>query len=194
MEQIDFKQAIASLSETGHYITPSHVHIAIPDARKQLSRGIAHFTGPQAKWLPAYDRVAAWLTDNHSRGLLCYGNCGTGKSLICQRIIPLLIHHYCRWIVSSYDATQLNSKLDEIKRKHIIYIDDIGIEGICNNYGEKRMAFPEIVYEAERRGSLIIVTTNLSLDEIQAKYGLRVVDRLVAITTRVLFKGESFRK
>jgi DNA replication protein len=61
-------------------------------------------------------------------------------------------------------------------------------------YGEKRLAFPELVDEAEKKGKLLIVTTNLSIQELKEKYGERTVDRLRAITTPILFKGESLRK
>ena len=119
---------------------------------------------------------------------------GSGKSLICWKIIPLLLNHYCRKIVSCYDAQQMNADIDAVKAKHIIYIDDVGTENLSVKFGEKRLAFCEIVDEAEKRGKFLILTTNLSLDEISQKYGERTMDRLVAITTRVKFKGDSLRK
>lgn len=61
-------------------------------------------------------------------------------------------------------------------------------------YGEKRLSFAELVDEAEKKGKLLIISTNLSLSELQQKYGERTVDRLRAITTPVVFKGDSLRK
>ena len=193
MEQIDFKRTIESLKETGFNPLPNTVNIAIPNAKSVLWRGLNFFTG-KAEWLPEYEEIALWLENNNGRGLLCYGNCGRGKSLICWKIIPLLINHYCRKIVVCYDAQQMNADIDAVKSKHIIYIDDIGTENLSVKFGEKRLAFCEIVDEAEKKGKLLILTTNLSLDEISQKYGERTMDRLVAITTRVKFKGESLRK
>ena len=89
---------------------------------------------------------------------------------------------------------QLNANLDTVKQKHIIYIDDIGTEFLSVKYGEKRLSFAELVDEAEKKGKLLIVTTNLSLSELQQKYGERTLDRLRAITTPVVFKGDSLRK
>lgn len=169
------------------------MNIAIPDSKSLLWRGLNYFTG-KAEWLPEYEEVANWLSGNDGRGLLCYGNCGRGKSLICWKIIPLLLNHYCRKIVACYDAQQMNADIDAVKAKHIIYIDDVGTENLSVKFGEKRLAFCEIVDEAEKRGKLLILTTNLSLNEITLKYGERTMDRLVAITTRVKFKGESLRK
>lgn len=193
MGQIDFKRTIESLKETGFNPLPNLVNIAIPDAKKILWQGLNYFT-EKAEWLQEYEDIVSWLSDNKGRGLLCYGNCGRGKSLICWKIIPLLLNHYCHKIVACYDAQQMNSDIDAVKQKHIIYIDDIGTENVSVKFGEKRLAFCEIVDEAEKRGKLLILTTNLSLDEISQKYGERTMDRLVAITTRVKFKGESLRK
>ena len=193
MEQIDFKRTIEGLKETGFNPLPNLVNIAIPDSKSMLWRGLNYFTG-KAEWLPEYEEVANWLSGNDGRGLLCYGNCGRGKSLICWKIIPLLLNHYYRKIVACYDAQQMNADIDAVKAKHIIYIDDVGTENLSVKFGEKRLAFCEIVDEAEKRGKLLILTTNLSLNEISQKYGERTMDRLTAITTRVLFKGESLRK
>ena len=88
----------------------------------------------------------------------------------------------------------MNANADTVKQKHIIYIDDIGTENLSVKYGEKRLVFPELVDEAEKKGKLLIITTNLSLSELSEKYGERTIDRLRAITTSVLFKGESLRK
>ena len=194
MEQVNFKQAVENLKHTGFNPMPDRVQLSIPYPREQLWNGLRHFEGNNAKWLKEYEEIAKWLENNEGRGLLCYGNCGRGKSLICWKIIPPLVHHYHRKVISCYDAQQMNADIDEVKSKHIIYIDDIGTENVSIKYGEKRLAFSEIVDEAEKRGKLLIVTTNLSLEEIEQKYGERTMDRLVAITKRVKFLGESLRK
>lgn len=193
MEQIDFKKTLEDLKVTGFNPLPNVVNITVPDAKNVLWRGLNYFT-ENAEWLPEYEEITNWLSDNKGRGLLCYGNCGRGKSLICWKIIPLLLNHYCRKLVSCYDAQQMNADIDAVKAKHIIYIDDVGTENLSVKFGEKRLAFCEIVDESEKRGKLLILTTNLSLNEISQKYGERTMDRLTAITTRVLFKGESLRK
>ena len=194
MEQINFKQAVENLRHTGFSPIPDKVFISISDAKGHLERGLAYFVGEEYSWLPEYEKVALWLSNNNGRGLLCFGNCGRGKSVICGKIIPLLLNHYCHKIVSCYDSQTMNNDIDDVKRKHIIYIDDIGIENVSIKYGEKRLAFPEIVDEAEKKGKLLIITTNLSLSEIEQKYGERTKDRLIALVNPVLFKGKSMRK
>lgn len=90
-------------------------------------------------------------------------------------------------------CTADNAELDVVKQKHIIYVDDIGTENLSVKYGEKRLAFAELADEAEKKGKLLILTTNLSIDELREKYGERTIDRLRAITRTVLFSGESLR-
>ena len=193
MEQIDFQQTIDRLRDTGFSPVPNTVNISIPDAKNVLWAGIKYFTGEKAQWLPEYLEIANWLTNNQGRGLLCFGNCGRGKTLICGKSLPLVLNHYCRKVVSCYDSQQMNAELDSVKQKHIIYVDDIGTENLSVKYGEKRLAFAELTDEAEKKGKLLILTTNLSIDELREKYGERTVDRLRAITKTVLFTGESLR-
>ena len=88
----------------------------------------------------------------------------------------------------------MNANLEEVKKKHIIYIDDVGTENLSVKYGEKRLAFAELADEAEKKGKLLILTTNLTIDELREKYGERTIDRLRAITKTVLFSGISLRK
>lgn len=191
---VDFKSALSVLADVCFNPVPNAVFISVPDAKAALWKGIQFFTGNAASWQDEYNDVANWLTDNKGRGLLCIGNCGRGKTLLCGRIIPVLLNHYCHKIVSCYDAQQLNANLDAVKQKHIIYVDDIGTEFLSVKYGEKRLSFAELVDEAEKKGKLLIISTNLSLSELQQKYGERTVDRLRAITTPVVFKGDSLRK
>lgn len=194
MEQINFQQTIERLKDTGFFPIPNVVQVTVPDAKRVLWAGIRYFTGESARWLPEYEEVAGWLAGNEGRGLLCFGNCGRGKTLICGKILPLVLNHYCRKVVSCYDAQQMNADLDAVKQKHIIYVDDIGTENLSVKYGEKRLAFAELADEAEKKGKLLILTTNLTIDELREKYGERTIDRLRAITKTVLFSGESLRK
>lgn len=194
MGMINFEKEIAGLQGIGFNLVPNLVKIQIPDAKNNLWKGIRHYTGDSAQWQPEYEDIAKWLSDNGGKGLLCIGNCGRGKTLICEKVIPILLSAFCRRIISCYDAQQMNADIDTVKQKHIICIDDIGTESLSVKYGEKRMAFPELVDEAEKKGKLLIITTNLSLSEIKEKYGERTLDRLRAITTPVVFKGESLRK
>jgi len=88
----------------------------------------------------------------------------------------------------------MNRDLDTLLQKHIIALDDIGTESVSVVYGNKRLAFAEVMDAAEKYGKLIIVTSNLRKEEIIARYGMRIFDRIISTTKRVEFKGLSLRR
>ena len=191
---VDFEREIARMRELGVEMKPNTISIKIPNAKEMLQMGLNKFCGEQARWLKEYDEIAEWLSDNKGRGLLCHGSCGLGKSLICGKIVPILINHYYGLNVCLCDGQSMNEMVDTIKQQKLIYIDDIGTEHQSVKFGERRETFPEIVDEAEKKGKFLIVTTNLSMTELKAKYGERTLDRLRAITKRVKLEGKSLRK
>ena len=191
---VDYGDAIKRMTDFGFNPNPDLVNIKIPNSKEEIYKGINYFTNDNAVWLKEYDSIVEWCNNNQGRGLLVMGNCGLGKSLICSKILPILINHYCHKVIYITNAQLLNKDIDIILRQHLVYIDDIGTESISVKFGEKRLAFAELVDEAEKKGKLLIITTNLTPDEIKEKYGVRVLDRLHAITKSVILSGESFRK
>ena len=170
MAIIDFRHAAERLKDFGFQLRPERVYIRISDAKVNLQNGLRFFIGAH-QWLPEYEEIVSWLTNNHGRGLLCIGHLGRGKTIICTKIIPPIIIDSCNLITNIYDATDLNNLIDKILKNRIVCID-----------------------LAEKKGTLLILTTNLTVDELRVKYGERVVDRLRAITNVVYFKGSSLRK
>ena len=202
MEQIDseyFKKLVSQMRDTGYPQEIDRVQISIPNAEKRLRGGLQYVvnmkSGCNAEWNEHnYRPIVDWMTDNKGKGLLMFGGCGLGKSVIGMYILPLLIKDVHKKVVNIFSAQELNKKIDEILKLHIIYIDDIGTEDNLNSYGNKRMPFAELCDDAEKKGKLLILTTNLSIDELTERYGDRVVDRLIATTKAVPFTGDSLRK
>lgn len=202
MEQIDgeyFKNLISQMRDTGYPQEIDRVQISIPNAEKRLRGGLQYVvnmkSGCNAEWNEHnYRPIVDWMTDNKGKGLLMFGGCGLGKSVIGMYILPLLIKDVHKKVVNIFSAQELNKKIDEILKLHIIYIDDIGTEDNLNSYGNKRMPFAELCDDAEKKEKLLILTTNLSIDELTERYGDRVVDRLIATTKAVPFTGDSLRK
>lgn len=202
MEQIDgeyFKNLVSQMRDTGYPQEIDRVQISIPNAEKRLRGGLQYVvnmkSGRNAEWNEHnYRPIVDWMTDNKGKGLLMFGGCGLGKSVIGRYILPLLIKDVHKKVVNIFSAQELNKKIDEILKLHIIYIDDIGTEDNLNSYGNKRMPFAELCDDAEKKGKLLILTTNLSIDELTERYGDRVVDRLIATTKAVPFTGDSLRK
>lgn len=173
------------------------IQLRLTDASQVLSDGLAYFLalqGREMQWLPEYDEVAAWLSANNGRGLFLYGNCGRGKSLLCRYVLPAILLGYYGRVTTIFDTYEMNSNIDFVLSKHIISIDDIGTEEVSNIYGNKRMAFAEVMDAAEKHNKLVMVSTNLSVGDIRKRYGDRVLDRIKSTTTRILFQGESLRK
>lgn len=194
-------------------------HIAIPDAKERLEAGLRYTLGDKAQWMPAYDEVADWLTDNEGKGLYCVGTPGLGKTLICQHILPVLINRYARKVPNCYTAIEMTRQFDAIinEKKSLLFIDDIGTEPVeVNSFGVRRVPFNELCDYCERHGCLLVITTNLPAymprlkddsplghkgdpdprrcPSIEERYGLRTVDRLRAITKVIKFQGTSMRR
>ena len=193
MDVTDFIKTIDKFKSCGYDLETSTVHVSIPHAKEKLHFVMSQFAN-KLVWLPEYDEIASWLQDNKNRGLLCMGNLGRGKTLICTKAIPFLINYYCNLMVTVVSAYDLNDEIDKVKHSHLLCIDDIGIENEYFRYGEHRNPFAEIVDLAEKKGNLLIVTTNLLIDDIISKYGERTLDRLHAIVKVVKFCGESQRR
>lgn len=203
MEQIIdneyFRNLVSQMRDTGYPQEIDRVQISIPNAEKRLRGGLQYVvnmkSGCNAEWNEHnYRPIVDWMTDNKGKGLLMFGGCGLGKSVIGMYILPLLIKDVHKKVVNIFSAQELNKKIDEILKLHIIYVDDIGTEDNLNSYGNKRMPFAELCDDAEKKGKLLILTTNLSIDELTERYGDRVVDRLIATTKAVPFTGDSLRK
>ena len=192
MNKNEFNAVLHEMEEYGHLLTPNRVSIHIPNAMQEMKDCISQFISTPV-WLPEYNKVASWLTDNKKKGLLCIGNCGRGKTILCRWVIPMLIYHFCRRHVSVYDAIDINTKIDEMKIKHLLSIDDIGTESDYFVYGVRRQPFQEIADSAEKTGKLLLITTNLTISQIQEKYGIRTLDRLRKVTSVVEFIRKSYR-
>ena len=192
-------EVVAQQRRRGFRISDSKVRFHTEAADQVLMRGLAYFCGERAQWLPEYEDIAEWLTDNGGKGLMCIGDCGRGKTMITQRIIPMLFGSYIRLTdgtkpaIACYTAIDLLERFDEVAQYKTVCIDDVGTEPNQKRYGVTHNYFAELVDLCERQEKLLICSTNLSREELTERYGLRTMDRLTALTKRVFFEGESLR-
>ena len=192
-----FASVFDDMKDRGMKIPTDKVFIKIPESSTILDNAMNYFLSLQGyKYVPQpeYALVAKWLADNEGKGLFMYGNCGRGKTILGRYAIPAILLKYCRKVVSCYDIGELDSKIYEALKMHLLSIDDIGTETVAVNYGKKRMPFSEIMDTAEKYGKLVIITSNLNHEDLISRYGERVIDRIKATTTRILFEGKSLRK
>jgi DNA replication protein DnaC len=198
---------------------PLHFRLNV-DTRQRLQSGLSYYIGSGTKWIPAYDTVATWLADNQGRGLICVGTCGLGKSVICEKVVPVLLKGYLGIDAVAVTAVDMNRRIDELLQycghHRIIIIDDLGTEPPETvHYGNRRKPFCELVDRASRTGTLLIISTNLRTNmqrlkedcregragdpmpgrvpSIEERYGVPTLDRLRATTRTALFRGDSMR-
>lgn len=191
-----FDEVFSEMRAHGMKLPSDKVDFAIPNAREILFSAMSYFLRKENKsvvWLPEYEQVASWLSDNKGHGLFLYGNCGRGKSVLCRYALPAILLKYARKVVNVFDIQDMNRDIDLVLSKHIISLDDIGTEEVSVKYGEKRMAFAEIMDATEKEGKLVIVSTNLDAEDLRGRYGDRVLERIKSTTTRVKFVGKSLR-
>lgn len=191
----DFQRAISEARKNDEDYVPIPFHFGIPNAKETLMAGLEEVMRHKVEWLSEYNQIADWLTDNRGKGLLLIGPPGIGKSEICMKVIPLIFRMALHKVFSRYQATGLCNEATyrTSLRQRFIAIDDFGIEGTFYDYGNPHIVFSEIVDGIEKHGTLLIANTNLTLEEIKAKYGLRTFDRLRANMQVVVIREKSLR-
>lgn len=136
---------------------------------------------------PSLQSVCDWLKDNHGKGLLLYGACSQGKTILAKHILPAVICDKLHKIVNYYRMVDANRTPDEVMTHKLIVLDDVGTEEIFSEYGNKRHSFNEIIDAVEQYGKLAIITTNMSFDDIERRYGTRTLERILATCTPICF-------
>lgn len=160
----------------GGFKGDAKVRWTLQDADVLLMRGLAYAIGPKAQWLPEYDAVADWLSDNQGKGLMCIGDCGRGKTVITRDILSVLFAKTIRVrfqdgttghpVYNYFLAKELKSRWAEVERCKIICVDDVGTEAIAKVYGETHNYFSELVDLCNDRDKLLICSTNLSQEQL----------------------------
>lgn len=155
------------------------------------------------------DRVMKYLVEPDSKPwLVLYGTVGTGKTTM-MRAIQLTIQFLYEDQTDRPTTSSIKAnKLGEMAKKEpeafkkakgctILYIDDLGFSGegeINNDYGVRRRPIEEIIENRYDRMLATIFTTNLTIDQIQDRYGERIASRLYEMSMFVPMTGDDLRK
>lgn len=195
---MNYDEILNQLKTEGNPTPSPRLRFSIPNAREELEKAMAAVLsrmGEKLVWLPEYDKVAEWLTNNNGKGLMLYGNCGRGKSLLVRYAIPMLFRGFCQRIVTVVDCGSQHANIDEILRRKFIALDDIGTEAERMDFGTRRNIVVEVINKAQDNPDImLIMSTNLSGDALRDKYGDRIYDRVKYLCHRVAFNGQSLRK
>ncbi len=152
----------------------------------------------------AHSYVERWEsieTGNH--GLILWGSVGTGKSFfagcianaLMEKEIPVCMTNFAL-ILNDLAAsfTGRNEYIDRLCSFPLLILDDFGMER-GTEYGLEQVY--NVIDSRYRSGKPLIVTTNLTLEELQNPEDTahaRIYDRLTEMCTPVRFAGENFRK
>lgn len=137
-------------------------------------------------------------------GILFYGDVGTGKTFLAacianaliDKAVPVLMTNIPLLISAmqkDFEAEKGNI-LRRISSVPLLILDDIGVER-DTAYGYEKLQ--EIIDTRYRSGKPLIVTTNLSPQELQNPTDIRykrVYDRILEMCHPILVNGESQRK
>ncbi|WP_165045106.1 hypothetical protein [Dysgonomonas sp. ZJ709] len=170
----NFDQVYHEMERHGMKLPQSKIKVKIKNAQQVLESALIYFLKREDKdmiWLPEYDEVVDWLSDNQGRGLFLYGQCGRGKSLLGRMVLPAILLKFSQKVVSVFDMQDMNSDVDYALSKHLISLDDVGTEEQSVKYGQRRCAFDEIVDAAEKYNKLILISSNQSVDNLRERYG-----------------------
>jgi DNA replication protein DnaC len=142
--------------------------------------------------------------EKKERGVLIYGNVGSGKTFIMD-ILLRVIHTQDKKKFSKVNAIDLITEFnlnghDVFKKYHQknVFFDDLGAETKGKFYGENMEAFEKLIQirynEFRDFGTVTHFTTNLTKNEILERYGERIVSRLKEMCDITVLGGNSKEK
>lgn len=141
------------------------------------------------------ERITRWLIHSSSRGLILMGTLGNGKTTMLRAIHDLFMGYSTMrdaQTVYNYfkEENQLLSKNDKL-----LLLDDLGVEPLrCRIFGEEHHPLSQLLLSRYDLQRTTIIATNLSYDEIQNRYGDRVVDRMCETYEFIRYDTESYRR
>lgn len=135
----------------------------------------------------------------NNAGLLFWGGVGVGKTYaaacianaVIDRGAPVLMTSFPKILNSGWDKAEI---ADQMKRFQLLVIDDLGVERE-SDYALEIVQL--VVDERYKSGMPAIVTTNLTLKELENPKNLRyarIYDRVLEMCVPVYFDGPSRRQ
>lgn len=161
------------------------------------------------------ESVSKWLTDPEGRsGLLLYGSIGTGKTTmtlaVCDVINYFTKPEYEALVLRDNDKKSINIirakevveayqndrvLFDRMCKVELLAIDEFGVEAIdVKSFGNSNEPIIDLLSLRYDRQKPTVISSNLDLEQIKERYGLRLQDRFVEMFKMVSFNGKSYRQ
>lgn len=179
------------------------IGITSPDYREMV---LAADDGSDPKMRAIVDRYIEKrdLMRRENIGLLLHGSAGGGKTFWASALANAMIDHGNSAMITtvprlvtamSQDFEAEKSRiLEQVERVQFLVLDDVGIERQTGYMAEKMFEIIDSRYRSRRP---LIVTTNLTLEEISSPQQMeykRVFDRIVEMCQPIHVSGEGRRK
>ena len=158
---------------------------------------------------PVMEKARAYVRNwkeafRNNTGLLLFGDVGTGKSFFAGCIANALLDQDVPVLMTSF-PTLLNHLtgvypeervefINSLNDYDLLIIDDLGVER-STEFAMEQMF--EVIDKRYRSGKPMIITTNLSLEQLRNPPDLahaRIYERILERCAPILFSGKNFRK
>jgi len=154
-----------------------------------------------------FDHILSWINafpKSKKSQIIIRGNVGLGKSYCLNAIAyEVLSKGFSAMMITSFAINE--AAFDEIKKSDasalntmrsvdLLLIDDLGSEQVLKNITQPTLF--NVLNERIRRNLNTVVSTNLSAEQIEARYGSRVHSRLIDKNRTAIFtlSGKDIRK
>ncbi|MDE7464968.1 MAG: replication protein [Muribaculaceae bacterium] len=159
--------------------------------------------------------AAKWLINpSGAPGLMLCGLYGNGKTTLAKALRRLVgfiseledgytkrkiiglytAKEICRLCASSEKSSDQQEAYRRLFTQDMIIIDDLGEEPKeVMVYGMLHTPIVDLISERYASQRMTIITTNLDVNDLKAKYGERIYDRFREMLTSIVFENDSYR-
>ena len=126
-------------------------------------------------------------------GVMLTGSAGTGKTMLMRQLLGNGRIQHAQRDIADWGLDQIHGWFDWRDDKTVC-IDDLGAERATASYGEREDILRLVIERRAAGRKITHVTTNLDSDQIRARYGDRILDRLMGMCRVFKMVGASRRE